>query len=100
MCSLLLDTLAYCVLPQGSVVVGRNFSRFAAGILNNVGEMRLPWNGAGKLICLPAVLQLGAVTAVKSPASICGVGMKAMVVAGADRLVVVCSPAKKKSLFF
>src|ERR1700674_4774415 len=99
MCSSLLATLPYWTLPHESGEVGRLLSSFRAGALNKAGEIRLFTYGKARLICRPAVLQPGAVTAVKSPESIWAVGTNAMVVAGAERLVVVCSPIKKKSLF-
>src|SRR3989442_147829 len=72
-----------------------------AGVENIAGEILLSTNpsDAGRLICLCEVLHAGAVIAVKSPARIRGVGTKEVLVVGAVRMSVLCSPAKKKSLF-
>src|SRR5260370_2769398 len=88
-------------LPHGLDVAGNpvTFNRFNACALNKDGSMRLLANGAFKAICRP-VLHAGEVIVVQSPTSIAGVGTNASKVVGAERWVVACSPAKKKSLFF
>jgi len=73
----------------------------SAGALKKAGEIILLTkpSAEGSVIWRFAVLQAGAVTPLKSPPSICAEGTNAMEVLGADRLVVLCSPAKRNSLF-
>src|SRR6516164_1860771 len=87
--------------PQGSVVVGKPD---CFNMANETGENweGLIWlfvNGAFRLIW-PPVLHCDDVIVVKSPDSICAVGMNSLVCAGVDRIAVICSPAKKNRRFF
>ena len=66
---------------------GDNLAMFRACLLNSAGSIRLLTNGALKVICRP-LLQVGEAKAVKSPASIAGVGTKACASAGSRRTVV------------
>src|SRR6266852_2938445 len=99
MCSLTFRTRAYCVRPHGSLAAGRYFINVTAGAENCAGLTRFATNGAARARTLPT-LHAAEVTVVKSPDSICAVGMNAIEVDGAERRVVVCSPAKKNNLFF
>ena len=62
-------------------------ARLSAAGLNNAGSTRLLTNGARKAIARPA-LQVGVVTAVKSPASMAAVGTNVIVSEGSDRVIV------------
>ena len=71
---------------------------FSAARLNCAGSMRLFTNPPRSVICRPP-LQAGEATVVKSPASIAGVGTRAMLAAGCWRTVVPWKAPKKNSLF-
>src|ERR1700740_250586 len=83
--------------PQGSVDVGKCFIRFGAGVESKPGSTRLLINGAFKVICRPP-LHAGEAMVVKSPVSICGVGMNSMLVTAAERTGVTWTPPKKNNL--
>src|SRR5437762_12405713 len=88
----------YVTRPHESVALGSRFTRFNAAGENTKGSIRLLVNGALNVIWRPA-LHAGVVMAVQSPASIAGVGTKAMPSTGAERNVVDWSPPKTNSLF-
>src|SRR5438874_5966218 len=89
--------LLYMIFPQGSDVFGNSFAKATAGLLNRAGSTRLLTNGALKVICR-TTLQAGEVKAVKSPASIAGVGTNAMRSDGSWRGFVRWYPSEKYSL--
>jgi hypothetical protein len=69
------------ISPQGCVVAGRRRARFKAAGLKSAGSIRLFTYGARRVTCRPP-WHCGDVNVVKSPASIAGVGTKAMFDAG------------------
>ena len=73
------------ISPHGSVVLGSRLARFNAAGLKSAGSIRLFTYGARRATCRPP-LHCGDVKVVKSPASIAGVGTKAMFDAGRWRI--------------
>ena len=73
------------IWPHGSVVLGSRLARFTAAGLKSAGLIWLFTYGARKATCRPP-LHAGDVNAVKSPASIAGVGTHAMFDGGLLRI--------------
>ena len=83
--SSLLSPLVYVISPQGSAPAGGSlFARFTAAGLKSDGSIWLFTNGARNAIARPP-LHAGEANAVKSPASIAGVGTRLVRSAGTCR---------------